>query len=73
MGDNRDNSKDSRSWGFVPRDNVKGKAFIIWWSFAGEEGDYVRTSVVDRVRSIGNKLTHFFSKSRYRRCLRFIT
>ena len=73
MGDNRDNSKDSRSWGFVPRDNVKGKAFIIWWSFAGEEGDYVRTSVVDRVKSIGNKLTHFFSKSRYRRCLRFIT
>jgi signal peptidase I len=73
MGDNRDNSKDSRSWGFVPRANVKGKAFIIWWSFAGEDGDYVHTSAVDRVKSIVNKLIHFNSKSRYRRCLRFIT
>jgi len=73
MGDNRDNSKDSRAWGTVPRANIKGKAFIIWWSFSGEEGDYVKTSVLQRVKSIGNKLIHFFPKSRYRRCLRFVT
>ena len=73
MGDNRDNSKDSRSWGTVPRENIKGKAFIIWWSFSGEENDYTRTSLIDRVKSISNKLIYFFSKSRYRRCLRFIT
>src|SRR5688572_17518778 len=33
MGDNRDNSQDSRYWGFLPRDNVKGKALVIYWSY----------------------------------------
>jgi signal peptidase I len=33
MGDNRDNSQDSRYWGFVKRDRIKGKAFLIYWSW----------------------------------------
>jgi signal peptidase I len=33
MGDNRDNSWDSRYWGYVPYANVKGKAFILYWSW----------------------------------------
>ncbi len=37
MGDNRDRSLDSRFWGFVPLEDVKGKAFIIYWSWDRQE------------------------------------
>jgi signal peptidase I len=37
MGDNRDNSQDSRYWGFVKRDKIKGKAFLIYWSWDSDQ------------------------------------
>jgi signal peptidase I len=37
LGDNRDRSLDSRFWGFVPVKDVRGKAFIIYWSWNSEE------------------------------------
>ena len=33
MGDNRDNSLDSRYWGFVPDENIVGRAFMVWMNF----------------------------------------
>jgi len=72
MGDNRDNSRDSRSWGFVPRSYVKGRAFMIWWSYDEDRNAYLQTSVGDRIKLIGEKIAHLFTKSRWERTFRII-
>jgi signal peptidase I len=53
MGDNRDNSKDSREWGFVPIDNVKGKAMFIWLSLRYSEQNNIEGI---RWNRFGNKI-----------------
>jgi signal peptidase I len=45
MGDNRDNSQDSRYWGFLPRGYVKGKALMIYWSYEGDDVGSIFTKV----------------------------
>lgn len=47
LGDNRDNSRDSRFWGFLPRDQVKGRALLVYWSYEATREEYHRTGWVD--------------------------
>jgi len=40
LGDNRDNSRDSRFWGFLPSDQVKGRALLVYWSYEATREEY---------------------------------
>jgi signal peptidase I len=67
MGDNRDNSQDSRYWGFLPRDLVKGRALVIYWSYESDRDEYEDTSAGATVRNIASVFTHFFTRTRWSR------
>jgi signal peptidase I len=55
MGDSRYNSKDSRYWGFVPRENVRGKPLFVYYSYNAEDSDRPLPFLTDiRWRRIGH-------------------
>jgi signal peptidase I len=65
MGDNRDNSSDSRYWGFVPRENIIGKPLIVYWSYDAPTERLNNSSIsLDHVLDLAQ---NFFSKTRWRR------
>lgn len=47
LGDNRDNSRDSRFWGFLPADQVKGRALLVYWSYEATRDEYHRTGLIE--------------------------
>ena len=69
MGDNRDNSQDSRYWGFLPRDYIKGKAVVIYWSYDNGLGDYHEESTGEALKGLGSVFVHFFTRTRWDRML----
>jgi signal peptidase I len=69
MGDNRDNSQDSRYWGFLPRENIKGKALLIYWSYEAERQDYQEEGAAATLRSLISVFAHFFTRTRWDRML----
>ena len=69
MGDNRDNSQDSRYWGFLPRSYIKGKALMIYWSYESESADYVDAGVGANIGRLLSVFTHFFTRTRWERLL----
>jgi signal peptidase I len=72
MGDNRDNSQDSRYWGFLPREYIKGKALLIYWSYEAGREEYQDESTGAAIRGIGSVFVHFFTRTRWDRMLHFI-
>jgi signal peptidase I len=63
LGDNRDNSRDSRYWGFLPIDQVKGRALLVYWSYEASREEYHRTGIVDWIRDTAAA----FGKTRWSR------
>ena len=67
MGDNRDNSQDSRYWGYLPRHYIKGRALMIYWSYESGREDYLDEGVGATAKRLFSVVTHFFTKTRWER------
>ncbi len=72
MGDNRDESYDSRFWGFVPQDHIIGRPVLIYWSYKSDESDYAATDMADRLKGLISVLIHFPVRTRWNRTFKIV-
>jgi signal peptidase I len=73
MGDNRDNSSDSRFWGPVPEDYIIGKPWRIYWSYESSTEEYLTPGILHKIKDLFRTIIHFFSKTRWKRTIKKIT
>jgi signal peptidase I len=69
MGDNRDHSADSRYWGFVDRDAIMGRPFLIYWSVDASSADYTPNTFFQRLSGIFQTMAHLPTRTRWSRML----
>ena len=67
MGDNRDNSSDSRDWGFVPVRNVIGEPLMVYWSYDAPSSRWMDDDLGHRMAFYGSIMENFFSRTRWSR------
>jgi signal peptidase I len=67
MGDNRDNSLDSRFWGFVPLENVVGEPLFVYWSYDAPTKDWTTDNLADRLKFDGSIIKNFVARTRWSR------
>jgi len=67
MGDNRDNSLDSRFWGFVPLENVVGEPLFVYWSYDAPTRDWTTDNLVARLKFDASILWNFIPRTRWSR------
>lgn len=68
MGDNRDSSYDSRFWGFLPYSSIKGRPWVIYFSYKAEDNSHLKTSLQERL----TKLVQYIPQARWGRLLHVI-
>jgi len=67
LGDNRDNSSDSREWGYVPVGNVIGEPLFVYWSYDAPTSKWLDVSLEHRLAFYASIPGHFFSQTRWSR------
>ncbi|MFH1964202.1 MAG: signal peptidase I, partial [Acidobacteriota bacterium] len=67
MGDNRDDSADSRYFGFLPENLIVGRPLVVFWSYEDGKDAHLKTSFGEQIKLYGERVVFFFTRTRWSR------